>query len=310
MRRRMLWFSVAALGIVALLAAGIWWEDIRFYKNLFDAYRSGRRFYSNYPHLARDIAFHPDMQPLLDVYSPPAGDDHPVLIFVHGGSWTAYDRKLFAPVASELTPRGIVVVIPDYTLYPDALYDQMAHEVVAAVAWTLEHIGEYGGDPARVVLAGHSAGGHLAGLVVTNPEYLSAYGHRVEEICGFIGLSGVYDMAAQAAYEQEKGRSIGLLAGVAGGEDRLAEASPSSYASENLPPVLLIHGGQDETVPVSMSEAFQATLEMIGAKSRLLVYTEAGHTDYLFEALNDERAPLPSDLADFVEACGPARSIP
>ena len=294
---------VVALGVSVALAL-ILSDTLAFYGRLFQAYRTSRRFYAEYPHLARDVAFDPQLGPRLDVYSPEAGDNHPVLVFVHGGSWKDYDKKLFAPVAMRLLPLGMVVVIPNYTLHPDADYEQMASEVAAAVSWTLEEIQNYGGDPQRVILAGHSAGGHLSGLVLMDPRFLGAYGHSSDEICGWIGLSGVYDVRAEYDYWANKGSEPKVILEVMGGEQHFAQASPITYVRADLPPILLIHGDEDRTVPVEIAMNLQEALETAGIQSRLKLYRNAGHSDFLFRGLADESAPIVTDIADFVQACG------
>jgi len=298
------------LGIAAVVLAllvGAWFafgDEISFYARLARAYFTGRRFYEQYPHLERDVAFHPDTGPRLDVYSPAQGEGYPVLIFVHGGSWKDYDKTLFAPVAQKLLPEGMVVVIPDYTLYPDAGYDQMTREMAAAISWTLENIASYGGDPRRVVVAGHSAGAHLSSLALLDRGYLESLSHSSDEVCGWIGLSGPYDIQAEYDYWVGKGSTPEVMEEVMGGQQNFAAASPVSYARADLPPLLIIHGADDETVPVEISTQFHAALLDAGAPSELKIYTDAGHSDYLFAALTDDGAPLVRDIAAFVRDCG------
>lgn len=292
--------------IIALLGLGVgvylaYSDRIAFYVRLFRAYRTARRFYASYEHVVRDVTFHPGMEPRLDVYSPPSGTGHPVLIFVHGGSWKDYNKELFAPVAMKLLPDEIVVVIPNYTLHPDAGYEQMAREVAAAVSWTLENIEQYGGDPRRVVLAGHSAGAHLGFLTAMDPRFLGEFGHRGAEVCGLLGLSGVYDIGAEYDFWRAKGTIPEVMLAVMGGQGNFAQASPLSYVRGDLPPVLLIHGEGDMTVPATVSANLSAALEAAGAQSELKVYPGAGHTDFLFAALAEERAPVVADMADFVQ---------
>ena len=298
--RKALGLSLAALAALGLGAAWVYREQIGWYVQLARAYLAARRFYNTYEHLERDVAFHPGMAPRLDVYSPPSGTGYPVLFFVHGGSWKDFHKELFASVAMKLVPEGMVVVIPDYTLYPDAGYEQMVDEVAAAVSWTLENIDAYGGDPGRVVVAGHSAGGHLAGLAVMDPRFLAAYGHSSAEIRGLIGMSGVYDVQAEYDYWVERGTYPEVIVEVMGGQESFAPASPLEYARPGLPPVLLIHGDRDETVPVSITTAFHAALLSAGADSDLDVYAGLGHADYLFAALGQERSRLVTDIATFV----------
>jgi acetyl esterase/lipase len=288
------------LGVGVYLAYG---DEIAFYVRLFRAYRTARRFYASYEHLARDVAFHPEMEPRLDVYSPPSGAGHPVLVFVHGGSWKDYHKELFAPVAMRLLPEEIVVVIPDYTLHPGAGYEQMASEVAAAVSWTLDNIEQYGGDPRRVVVAGHSAGAHLGLLAAMDPRFLGEFGHSSAEVCGLLGLSGVYDVGAEYDFWRAKGTTPEVMLSVMGGQGSFAQASPLSYVRGDLPPVLLIHGEEDKTVPAAISADLYAALEAVGAQSELKIYPGAGHSDFLFTALAEERAPVVADLAAFVQRC-------
>jgi acetyl esterase/lipase len=206
----------------------------------------------------------------------------------------------------KLVPEGIVVVIPDYTLYPGARYEQMAAEVAAALNWTLQNVAAYGGDPRRVVVAGHSAGAHLASLALLDERYLAAYGRSADELCGLIGLSGVYDVQAEYEYYAARGVEPLLILEVMGGRENLAAASPVQYVRPDLPPVLLIHGTEDETVPASISQEFQAALAQAGATSRLELLAGAGHSDYLLDAMGRKRAPLVAEVVDFAAECAAA----
>jgi acetyl esterase/lipase len=300
--------KVVGLGLVGAVGLGIagylvFRQEIHFYGLLYKAYRTARKFYAEYEHLARDVVFDPEMAPRLDVYSPPTGRGHPVLVFVHGGGWKDYDKELFAPVAMKLLPEDVVVVIPDYTLHPRAGYEQMAQEVAAALSWTLEHIEAYGGDPRRVVVAGHSAGGHLVGLAVMDPRFLEPYGHSASQVCGVVGMSGVYDIQAEYDYWQARGTHPRVIEEVMGGEENFDRASPLSYVRADLPPILLLHGDEDETVPVAISVDFYGALQAAGAESELVVYEDTGHTDYLFAGLTEARPRLVRDLVEFVRGC-------
>lgn len=291
--------AVAAAAVFAVLNR----EDIVFYWNLWRASRAGTEFYENYEHIGRDIAYHPTSDERLDVYSPATGDNHPVLIFVHGGGWDSYDKKIFTPVAMKLLPHDLVVVIPNYTLYPDAGYVEMADQVAATVAWTIDHIAEYGGDPDRIVLSGHSAGGHLAGLVTMDERWLAAYDLTPAALCGFIGLSGVYDVNAQMAFERAKNSTAPVMTAVMGGEDNFTAASPITYVTADRPPVRLIHGDAEATVPLSISQEFAVALDAAGIPNELIVYPGKGHTDFLFQALTDADAPIVPDIVTFVQGC-------
>lgn len=282
-------------------------EVVSLLTRLYRAGRLGRRFYAEYPHIARNVAFHPQMKPRLDVYSPATGSGHPVCLFVHGGGWKQLRKELFAAAAMVLVPEEIVVVIPDYTLYPDAGYEQMTYEVAAALSWTLENIAKYGGDPRRVVISGHSAGSHLTALAVMDPRFLAAYGRQWREVAGMLGVSGIYDLQVWYDFDQSRRPSIvSDLPEIMGGPAGFDKASPIRYVRADLPPVLLIHGDQDAIVPWNSSAEFHAALRQAGARSELQVYVGRGHNDILLEAAEEERAPIVVDIARF---CRDAHSL-
>jgi dipeptidyl aminopeptidase/acylaminoacyl peptidase len=91
---------------------------------------------------------------------------------------------------------------------------------------------------------------------------------------------------------------------VMGGQQNFAAASPVSYVRAGLPPLLIIHGAEDETVPAEISTRFHAALLDAGAPCELIIYADAGHSDYLFAALTDDGARLVPDIVEFVRSCG------
>lgn len=113
-----------------------------------------------------------ESMPKLDVYNQKKQKDKPVVIFVHGGYWETGNKDTYGLLGKNFARKGIVTVIPGYTVSPDGNYNTMAQEIAAAVKWTQTNIATYGGDPKQIFLMGHSAGGHLIALVGTNPKYL------------------------------------------------------------------------------------------------------------------------------------------
>lgn len=98
----------------------------------------------------------------------------PVVIFVHGGYWTEGDKDTYGFLGRNFSKKGVVTVIPSYTLSPKANYDTMATDIAKALEWTINNISAYNGDPNEIYLMGHSAGGHLIALISTNPKYLES----------------------------------------------------------------------------------------------------------------------------------------
>ena len=112
-------------------------------------------------------------EPSLNIFSPRKTTlKTPVLIFVHGGNWNSGDKKMYGFVGRNFAKKGITTVIVGYTLSPKTDFDGMAKQVAKAVEWTKENISKYNGNPEKIYLTGHSAGGHLIALVGTNTKYL------------------------------------------------------------------------------------------------------------------------------------------
>jgi arylformamidase len=100
----------------------------------------------------------------LDIF-PAAHDGAPVLFFIHGGYWRAFDKKDHSFIAPAFTGKGACVVVPNYALCPAVTIPQIVMQMVTALAWTWRNIARHGGDPGRITVAGHSAGGHLTAMM-------------------------------------------------------------------------------------------------------------------------------------------------
>jgi arylformamidase len=111
-----------------------------------------------------DVAFGPAPTDRLDIFPSPRANA-PVLVFLHGGYWRALDKRDVSYVAPAFVDAGAMVVVPNYALAPAVTVDAIALQCARAVAWTVRHAALYGGNPSHVVVAGHSAGGHLAAMM-------------------------------------------------------------------------------------------------------------------------------------------------
>jgi acetyl esterase/lipase len=140
------------------------------------------------------VAFGAGPRLKLDIYRPnQAAGAAPVVVFFYGGNWSSGERADYAFVGRALAARGMVVVIPDYRLYPEVKYPDFLDDSAQAVAWTAKHIGTYGGNPARVFVMGHSAGGYNAAMMALDASWLNKYGIAPARLAGWIGLAGPYD---------------------------------------------------------------------------------------------------------------------
>src|SRR5260370_24231672 len=125
----------------------------------------------------------------LDIYVPKDKKNPAVLVFLHGGSWRSGDRSRYPALANRFAKEGFVVVVPSYRLMPGSPHPAQVDDATAAMDWTVRNIAQYGGDPKRIYVAGHSAGGHLAAYVGLNEKFWP-------NLKGVLPLSGVYDVSA------------------------------------------------------------------------------------------------------------------
>ena len=149
--------------------------------------------------VARDIPYveNGHKRHVLDVYAPESrpGKNLPVVFWIHGGGWQAGDKSDVAVKPKVLTERGLVFVSTNYRLLPEVKMEDLMGDVARSLGWVHKNIGKYGGDPARIVLGGHSAGAQVAALLCTDDRYLKKEGMSLDLIKGCIPIDGdTYDV--------------------------------------------------------------------------------------------------------------------
>ena len=248
-----------------------------------------------------DIAYGRDPRQRLDVYSPSKARHVPVVVFFYGGTWSEGRRSHYAFVAAALAARGYVTVIPDYRVYPQVRFPKFVDDGASAVAWVQRHAAEYGGDPARIVLMGHSAGAHIAALLALDDAYLERAGANPRSIIGLVGLSGPYALDP----DTETLRTI--FASPYTPDDW----QPVRFASPHSPPVLLLHGEADRVVSVKHTQSMRDALLAQHASVETHLYPNRGHADTIapFALIARFRTPALRDTVDFLQriSAAPAR---
>jgi len=139
-----------------------------------------------------DLPFGPTPPETVDIF-PSSTPNSPVLMFIHGGYWRALSSKEFSYVAAGLVPHGITVVVMNYTLCPEVSIAGITGQSRAAVAWLARNAAQHGGDPDRIFVAGHSAGGQQVGMLLSggrSPQAAAA----AALIKGGIAISGLFDL--------------------------------------------------------------------------------------------------------------------
>lgn len=178
----------------------------------------------------------------LNVFAPRKSDSlKEVLVFIYGGSWNSGSKSLYSFFGSRMARKGVVTVIIDYPLSPKATYKEMAVASAKAVIWVKNNIRAYGGDPAKVFISGHSAGGHLATLIAIKEEYFNALGVK-NPVKGVILIDAAgLDMYG---YLQEEKFPAGhtYLQTFTPDPANWKDASPLYHLHQNMPPLLIYRG--------------------------------------------------------------------
>ena len=132
---------------------------------------------------------------MLDVYAPENARDLQVVFWIHGGGWQAGDKMSAHAKPKAFVEKGYVFVSTNYRLLPNVDMETIVRDVAKSIHWVHDHIAEYGGDPKRLVVMGHSAGAQLAALICTDDRYLKAEGLTLAIIKGCVPVDGdTYDV--------------------------------------------------------------------------------------------------------------------
>ena len=230
----------------------------------------------------------------LDVYAPRQATNRPVVIFWYGGSWVKGKKSSYRFVGTTLAERGIVAVLPDYRLYPQVSFPAFDEDGARAVAWVEQHVREFGGDPRRIVLMGHSAGGHTAAFLAFNHEFLRKFGADPDSIVGLVGLSGTYVLVPETDTERATFPPPYTE----------ADWQPIRFVDAHSPPTLLLHGADDKEVLPQEAMQLQDVMLREHLRVELHLYSHRGHGDTVasFAPVLRWRTPALQDTLTFIDS--------
>jgi arylformamidase len=201
----------------------------------------------------RDIPYAASAQErqVLDVYSPPHAKNLPVVFWIHGGGWQTGDKTSVQIKPQVFMDKGFVFVSTNYRLLPHVDMGTIVRDIAKSIHWVHEHIAEYGGDPQRLLIMGHSAGAQLAALVCTDDRYLKAEGLSLAIIKGCVPVDGdTYDVPAIIETAETRRRVHGQPQATNGHREKFGNdpakhrdfSAVTHVAQEKgIPPFLIMH---------------------------------------------------------------------
>ena len=241
--------------------------------------------------IERNVAYlAPERTEKADLYSPasnPTGARRPAVVIIHGGGWTGGDKGAAREIniGTNLALNGYVGLSINYVLastnkaVSKATWPHNLHDCMTAVRWLRKNAERLQVDPERIGVIGGSAGGHLAAMlaVLGDKDGLDPKGPYGEFSCRVkcaVDLYGPADLSdrphlTMLGKPREEAAAL------------YRAASPVTYVDKNDPPILILHGTADKTVPVAQSELFAAKLKQAGARHELVIVEGAPHTFHL-----------------------------
>ena len=214
----------------------------------------------------------------LDLFLPPEGTaaGFPAMVFVHGGYWSSGDRTLlvggkdiYRNIGRFYASRGIATAVISYRLQPRVALPDQLDDVATAVAWVRAHLEENGGDPARLFLAGHSAGGQLVTRLALDRELQQRAGLPGGSVCGVVAIDGAgYDVTDEMTYEIGGTRSIYKSKFGHGTEVWEKYGNTLALITKDPPPpaFLVLLAGREHPSLIRQSQLLQNALHRAGGK--------------------------------------------
>ncbi len=241
------------------------------------------------------LAYGTDPRQKLDIYVPdgltaPA----PVLLFFYGGAWSAGNRADYFAFGQAFASQGIVTVVADYRLYPQVTYPAFVEDGAAALAFVHATIARHGGDPARVFVSGHSAGGYIAAMLGAEPAFVQKAGGDMGWMRGVIGIAGPYDFLPL--------REESYIRIFHGANNR--DAMPVNHVTGKRPPMLLAWGTGDGTVGRVNIDHMEAALKKHDSPVTVKLYPGASHIGIILSLAHGfrSRTTLHQDMLAFIRS--------
>lgn len=234
----------------------------------------------------------------LDIFYPKEAKAHPVIFFVHGGSWSFGDKSWYNYLGYSFARKGFVTVIISYRLAPDNVFPSQAEDVATALGFVFNNIERYNGDRNKIFIGGHSAGAHLVSLVILDEKYKKIYNFDRTKIKGVALLSGVYIISEEFLIKERHSK---LAYKVFTKDNEVwKDASPFYHIEKKkLPPFLICYAEKDWLLLKYQSKIMHKKLIKFGIESEIHeVPTKNHYSEIIFAQFADD--PLHKVLISFI----------
>ncbi|GEM_PF-198707 len=258
----------------------------------------------------RDIAYTESADPRqkLDIYAPEGANNLPVVFWIHGGGWQAGDRTSVQLKPQAFVEKGFVFVSTGYRLLPQVEMIDIFRDIAKSIHWVHDHIAQYGGDPNRILVMGHSAGAQLAALISIDDRYLKAEGLSLGLIKGCVPVDGdTYDVPAIIETAETRRRVHALAQAKWGHREKFGNdpAKHRDYSAVNhvaqdkgIPPFLILHVA-DHPDTSAQAERLEAVLKSASIPVKRFAARQTDHSK-LNENLGLPDDPPTKALFEFV----------
>jgi acetyl esterase/lipase len=249
--------------------------------------------------ISADVAYGPLARQRLDIDRPsstaPAAG-WPVVVFFYGGSWNRGEKADYKFAGEALASRGVLTLVADYRLYPEVRYPDFLKDSASALGYGLQEAARLGGDPKRVFVMGHSAGGYNAAMLALDARWLGEVGRKPSELAGFIGLAGPYEFLPMTNPDAQP---------VFFHPNYPPNTQPIEFASAAAPRIFLGAALKDNLIdPQRNTVALAAKLQAAGAPVTLKMYDRVNHMTLVASLARPLRflAPTLDDVVAFIDA--------
>jgi arylformamidase len=245
---------------------------------------------------------------VLDVYAPPGAKNLPVVFWIHGGGWQSGDKTMVALKPKAFTEAGFIFVSINHRLLPTAEMGAITKDVGNALGWVHKNIAEYGGDPARLLVMGHSSGGQLAALMCTDDRYAKTEGFPLTIIRGCVPVDAdTFDIPAIIEVAETRARAHQLPLPTYGhrqkfGNDPVKHRDFSAVThvapNKGIPRFLILHiAGHPDTG--AQARRMANVLEAAGIPVKVVAGRETTHAS-INDNIGAPNDPVTKELFAFV----------